>query len=67
MILNEPAFPNPHLATMQGILLRDYFAIRTLAAIITNGSEQQEIQQDRQEQVKRAYHYADAMLEARGK
>ena len=56
---NEPAFPCDRFGD-RGMSLRDYFAAKAMAAILSN-----KIIYDEKQVAKGAYAQADAMLEAR--
>ena len=67
-----PAFPIPGLqddADFNGMTLRDYFAAKAMAALMPIYWEAQDEYESgkalMERQVKSAYEYADAMLEAR--
>lgn len=70
-----PAFPNPALADenwgafdgSDGMTLRDYFAARAMAVILSNKAEMRlhQIQEQREQIANEAYKIADAMMEER--
>tara|TARA_R110000868_G_scaffold388868_1_gene657996 strand:+ start:37 stop:246 length:210 start_codon:yes stop_codon:yes gene_type:complete len=69
--MNEPAFPHPIKPSEygKGMTLRDYFAAKAMAALMTGCDlTEDHYEDDVNEHVAfRAYMIADAMLEARDK
>lgn len=58
-----PAFPNPHDERVQGLHMRDYFAIRAMAALLADPSLGREYMIEKMPDD--AYLLADLMLKAR--
>lgn len=63
------AFPTPTTACDPGMTLRDYFAIRMLAELVSQSGawSGDDSQKNRVDQALIAYQYADAMMRARGR
>lgn len=71
-MMNEKAFPNPHLTDETGMTLRDYFAAKAMQGMFSNPDDSHEqydlSYEDYVKEIARcAYKMANAMMEARQK